>query len=151
MNFFRSDLLVSLQIDLVTREKDGLEEEDCRRIRQMLSAIVSAASSVPNASLWGRALHEFFRDYEESYKTWNDVKGKDLQAMRQRDVILASLQDSRQKIANACRKNAHSLSEAFDLQFATAVNDAVISVVTAAPTAFTNLAKSAARFAEKMG
>ena len=69
---------------------------------------------------------------------WHDVNGADQEAIRRRDGILRSLQDRRQKIADACARCAHGLSEVHDLQLISAVNDAVISVITTAPELFKN-------------
>jgi hypothetical protein len=146
INFFRSDILVNLQLDLKRLEKQGIDEEICAKIRELLSALVSAASAEPRGSFWGRAIHEVLREYERTYKEWNDVKGSDEAAMAERDSLLAKLQDIRHKISNVCRQNSHSLSEAHDLQLISAINDALIQVVNSVPSAFTALARSAERF-----
>jgi hypothetical protein len=149
INFFRSDILVNLQLDLKRLEKTGIDEAVCRRVRELLSALVSAASAEPSGSFWGRALHQVLRDYEVTYKSWNDVSGADLAAIKQRDLLLAELQDIRHAISNTCRRNAHSLSEAHDLEIVTAINDALVQVIGAVPNTFTALARSAERFAKR--
>jgi hypothetical protein len=149
INFFRSDILVNLQLDLKRLEKTGIDEAVCRRVRELLSALVSAASAEPSGSFWGRALHQVLGDYEVTYKSWNDVSGADLAAVKQRDLLLAELQDIRHAISNTCRRNAHSLSEAHDLEIVTAINDALVQVIGAVPNTFTALARSADRFAKR--
>jgi hypothetical protein len=134
INFFRSDILVNLQLDLKRLEKTGIDEAVCRRVRELLSALVSAASAEPSGSFWGRALHQVLRDYEVTYKSWNDVSGADLAAVKQRDLLLAELQDIRHAISNTCRRNAHSLSEAHDLEIVTAINDALVQLSAQCPT-----------------
>lgn len=106
INFFRSDILVNLQLDLKRLEKSGIDEEVCSKIRELLSALVSAASAEPKGSFWGRAVHEVLRDYELTYREWNNVKGTDTQAARKRDELLSRLQDIRHAISNVCRRNA---------------------------------------------
>ena len=149
INFFRSDILVNLQLDLKRLEKTGIDEAVCSRVRELLSALVSAASAEPSGSLWGRALHKVLRDYEVTYKSWNDVSGADEAAIEQRDLLLAELQDIRHAISNTCRRNAHSLSEAHDLEIVTAINDALVQVIGAVPNTFTALARSADRFTKR--
>lgn len=149
INFFRSDILVNLQLDLKRLEDAGIEDEICRRVQYLLSAMVSAASAEPKASLWGRAVHEVLRDYERTYKSWNDVKGRDAIAMTRRAEILGQLQDIRHDISNVMRRNAHSLSEAHDLQLVTAINDALVETISVVPGTFTALSKSAERFMER--
>lgn len=149
INFFRSDILVNLQLDLKRLEKAGIDEELCARVRQLLSALVSAASAEPKGSFWGRAVHEVLRDYETTYKRWNDVKGTDQQAIDTRDEILAQLQDIRHAISNVCRKNSHSLSEAHDLELVTAINDALKDAISIVPGTFSALAKSSERFSAR--
>ncbi|MEM9049986.1 MAG: hypothetical protein AAGC92_14855 [Pseudomonadota bacterium] len=149
INFFRSDILVNLQLDLKRLEKAGIDDELCAKIRELLSALVSAASAEPKGSFWGRAVHEVLRDYELAYKRWNDVQGKDPDAVSKRDNILSELQDIRHKIANVCRKNSHSLSEAHDLELVTAINDALRDTIQTVPGTFSALAKSAARFEQR--
>ncbi len=146
VNFFRSDILVNLQLDLKRLEQTGIDESICQRVRNLLSALVSAASAEPNASFWGASIHEVLRKYELVYKKWNDVKGQDEQAIEAREELLQKLQDIRHKLANRCRKNSHSLSEAHDIQLVTAINDALRDTITAVPGVFSALAKSAARF-----
>jgi hypothetical protein len=149
INFFRSDILVNLQLDLKRLERTGIDEAVCAKVRVLLSALVSAASAEPSGSFWGRALHQVLRDYELTYKCWNDVSGADLAAVNQRDLHLAQLQDIRHAISNTCRRNAHSLSEAHDLVIVTAINDALVQVIGAVPNTFTALARSADRFAKR--
>ena len=149
INFFRSDILVNLQLDLKRLEQTGIDEEVCRCVRQLLSALVSAASAEPSGSFWGRALHKVLRDYEFTYRQWNDVSGADTVAIAERDRLLCELQDRRHDISNSCRRNAHSLSEAHDLELVTAINDALVQVIGAVPHTFTALAKSAERFTER--
>lgn len=91
INFFRSDILVNLQLDLKRLEKHGIDEEVCARVRELLSALVSAASAEPKASMWGSAIHQIMRDYETVYKQWNDVKGSDPGAIDKRDECLKAL------------------------------------------------------------
>ena len=50
VNFFRSDILVNLQLDLKRQEKHGIDETTCSHIRFLLSSLVSAASAEPKAS-----------------------------------------------------------------------------------------------------
>jgi hypothetical protein len=149
INFFRSDILVNLQLDLKRLEKTGIDSEVCRRVRELLSALVSAASAQPSGSFWGKALHQVLREYEATYRKWNDVSGFDPVAAEARDQILCELQDIRHAISNTCRRNAHSLSEAHDLEIVTAINDALVQVIAVVPNTFTALARSAARFAER--
>lgn len=149
INFFRSDILVNLQLDLKRLERSGVDEAVCQKIQELLSALVSAASAEPKASFWGSAVHEILRRYEYTYKKWNDVKGSDDGAMMERDSFLAQLQDVRHKIANACRRNSHSLSEAHDLELISAINDALVAVIGVVPGTFTALTKSAERFADR--
>lgn len=146
INFFRSDILVNLQLDLKRLERTGIDEEVCSRVRNLLSALVSAASAEPNASLWGASIHEVLRKYELVYKKWNDVKGQDEYAIAARDELLGKLQDIRHKLANRCRSNAYSLSEAHDLELVSAINDALKETISFVPGMFTALAKSATRF-----
>jgi hypothetical protein len=149
INFFRSDILVNLQLDLKRLEKAGIDEELCSKVRHLLSALVSAASAEPKGSFWGRAVHEVLRDYEATYKKWNDVKGTDQRAIKMRDELLAQLQDIRHAISNVCRKNSHSLSEAHDLELVTAINDALKDTISVIPGTFSALAKSADRFSKR--
>lgn len=149
INFFRSDILVNLQLDLKRLERAGIDEEICTKVRQLLSAMVSAASAEPRGSLWGRAVHEILRDYEHTYKKWNDVKGQDALAIERRDELLSNLQDIRHQISNKLRQNAHSLSEEHDLQLISAINDALVDTVKVVPGTFSALAKSVERFAER--
>lgn len=149
INFFRSDILVNLQLDLKRIEKNGISEDACANVRVLLSALVSAASAEPRASFWGSAIHKVLREHEQTYKRWNDVQGSSREAAIERDRILSSLQDVRHKLANECRRNAYSLSEAHDLQLVSAINDALVATIKAVPDTFTALAKSAERFAER--
>ncbi|MBX9859731.1 MAG: hypothetical protein K2Y20_09110 [Sphingomonas sp.] len=149
INFFRSDILVNLQLDLKRLEKSGIDDEICAKIRELLSALVSAASAEPKGSFWGRAVHEVLREYETTYRKWNDVRGSDPDAIRRRDNLLKELQDVRHKIANCCRVNSHSLSEAHDLQLVTAINDALRDAIAAVPGTFTALTRSAERFSQR--
>jgi hypothetical protein len=149
INFFRSDILVNLQLDLKRLERNGVDEEVCTKIRELLSALVSAASAEPKGSFWGRAVHEVLRDYEQVYKRWNDVKGEDPNAIAARDRLLSDLQDIRHKISNVCRQNAHSLSEAHDLELINAINEALTDAIKTVPGTFSALAKSADRFAAR--
>lgn len=146
INFFRSDILVNLQLDLKRLERTGIDEDVCYRVRNLLSALVSAASAEPNASLWGTSIHEVLRTYEHAYKKWNDVKGQNEEAIAARNDLLEKLQDIRHKLANRCRKNSHSLSEAHDLELVSAINDALRETISFVPGMFSALAKSAARF-----
>ena len=146
INFFRSDILVNLQLDLKRLERTGIDEEVCSRVRNLLSALVSAASAEPNASLWGASIHEVLRKYEQVYKRWNDVKGQDQEAIAARDDLLQKLQDIRHKLANRARNNSHSLSEAHDLELVSTINDALRETINIVPGMFSALAKSAARF-----
>lgn len=146
IDFFRRDILVNLQIDLKRLEREGIEESVCSKIKLLLSALTSAASAEPKGSLWGPAVYEILREYEQIYARWNDVKGYDENAIIERDRLLSRLQDIRQKLSNAHRKNAHSLSEAHDLQLISAIHDALIQIIEAVPNTFTALAKSAGRF-----
>lgn len=146
INFFRKDILVNLQTDLKRLERTGIDEEICAKIKVLLSAMVNAASAEPKASMWGPAVYEVLRDYEKSYAKWNDVNGQDPQAIAKRAEILEKLQDIRQKLANACRSNSHSLSEAHDLALVSAINDALVDTIKVVPGTFSALAKSAARF-----
>lgn len=150
INFFRSDILVNLQLDLKRLEKTGINEDMCSKVRHLLSALVSAASAEPKASFWGKAVHQVLRDYELTYKKWNDVSGGDERAILAREELLAKLQDIRHKISNVCRKNAHGLSEAHDLELVTAINDALRDTITLIPGTFSALTKSADRFARRM-
>lgn len=149
INFFRSDILVNLQLDLKRLERNGIDEKLCSKIRELLSALVSAASAEPKGSFWGRAVHEVLREYEAAYKRWNDINGQDVDAIERRDSILRELQDIRHKISNVCRRNSHSLSEAHDLELVTAINDALTDAIRTVPGTFSALAKSAARFEKR--
>lgn len=149
INFFRSDILVNLQLDLKRLERSGVDEAVCQKIRELLSALVSAASAEPKGSFWGRAVHEVLREYETVYRRWNDVQGTNTDAIQQRDELLKRLQDIRHKISNVCRQNAHSLSEAHDLELIGAINDALIDAIRVVPGTFSALARSAERFAQR--
>ena len=149
VNFFRSDILVNLQLDLKRQEKHGIDETTCSHIRFLLSSLVSAASAEPKASLWGPAIHVVLREYEKIYKTWNDVRGEDEEAIVARARLLEMLQDTRQKISKVCRNNAYSLSEDHDLALVSAINDALLATISVAPAIFTSLARSATRFSER--
>ncbi len=149
INFFRSDILVNLQFDLKRLERTGVDEPVCKRVRELLSALVSAASVEPKASFWGTAVYKVLRQYEEVYKTWNDVKGSDPAAIEERDRLLRELQDIRHKIANSCRANSHSLSEAHDLELIDAIHGALVETIKLVPGTFTALTKSAERFSKR--
>ncbi|MFS8036892.1 hypothetical protein ACI7BZ_08005 [Xanthobacter sp. AM11] len=149
INFFRSDILVNLQLDLKRLERSGIDEEVCSRVRFLLSALVSSASAEPKASLWGSAIYEILRDYEDVYRKWNDVKGADAAAIDERDRMLRTLQDIRHKIANACRKNAHSLSEEHDLALIDSIHKALVETIQVVPGVFTALTTSAERFGRR--
>jgi len=149
INFFRSDILVNLQLDLKRLERSGIDEELCAKVRTLLSALVSAASAEPRGSFWRRAVHEVLRDYEATYKRWNDVSGTDPKAIDARDALLAELQDIRHTISNVCRANAHSLSEEHDLELVTAINTALRDTINVIPGTFSALAKSAERFSKR--
>jgi len=149
INFFRSDILVNLQLDLKRLERTGIDEEVCVKVRQLLSALTSAASAEPNASVWGTAIHEVLRKYETVYRKWNDVRGSDAEAIATRDELLQKLQDIRHKLANRCRTNSYSLSEAHDLELVTAINDALRDTITLVPGVFSALTKSSERFARR--
>ncbi len=146
INAFRSDILVQLQIDLKFHEKTGIDESVCAKIKILLSALTSAASAEPKASLWGPAIHTILRDYEDVYRDWNDVKGTDPNYASQRSKLLEDLQDIRQKLARACRKNSHSLSQAHDLALIDAINSALIETIKVMPGTFSALTKGAERF-----
>lgn len=88
-------------------ERCGINEDVCSKIRELLSALVSAASAEPRGSFWGRALHQVLRDYEGAYRQWNNVSGTDAGAIQERDSLLSRLQDIRHDIANICRRNTH--------------------------------------------
>ncbi|MGO4683315.1 hypothetical protein [Hyphomicrobium sp. 2TAF46] len=148
INFFRSDILVNLQLDLKRLERSGIDEEICR-VRELLSALVSAASAEPKGSFWGPKLHEVLREYEITYKKWNDVSGSEPHSIAKRDELLCKLQDIRHDISNTCRRNAHSLSEAHDLELISSINDALVQVIRAVPNTFTALSKSAERYAQR--
>jgi hypothetical protein len=149
INFFRSDILVNLQLDLKRLEREGIEDPICAKVQLLLSALVSAASAQPKASLWGRAVHEILREYERTYKAWNDVKGRNEIAIERRNRLLQNLQDIRHDISNALRKEAHSLSEEHDLQLITAIHDALVETISIVPGTFSALSKSAERFADR--
>jgi hypothetical protein len=141
--------MVNLQLDLKRLEQTGITEDVCKKIRELLSALVTAASAEPKGSFWQPAVHKVFRDYEHIYKEWNDVRGSDESAISRRDALLSELQDIRHKIANVCRQNSHSLSEAYDLQLVDTINEALRDTISVVPGTFTALAKSAARFAAR--
>ncbi|CAA6604351.1 hypothetical protein MTBLM1_20473 [Rhodospirillaceae bacterium LM-1] len=149
INFFRSDILVNLQLDLKRLERNGFSEDICSKVKVLLSALVSAASAQPKGSFWGKAIHEILREYETTYKQWNDVSGHDQEAIARRDGYLTSLQDIRHSFANACRKNTFQLSEAHDLALIQAINDALVDTINLVPGTFTALTKSAKRFADR--
>lgn len=149
INFFRSDIMVNLQLDLKRLEREGIDDSICDRVKVLLSALVSAASAQPKASLWGRAVHEILRQYELTYKAWNDVKGRNEIAIERRSRLLQELQDIRHDISNALRKEAHSLSEEHDLQLITAINDALVETISVVPGTLSALSKSAERFADR--
>ncbi|WP_375784937.1 hypothetical protein ACE10Z_35905 [Bradyrhizobium sp. Pha-3] len=94
-------------------------------------------------------MHEVLREYELTYREWNNVKGTDTQAARKRDGLLSRLQDIRHAISNVCRRNAHSLSEAPDLELITAINEALKDAIKAVPGTFSALTRSAERFAAR--
>lgn len=149
INFFRSDILVNLQLDLKRLERSGIDEEVCAKVRELLSALVSAASAEPRGSLWGGAIHKVLREYELVYKQWNDVAGADAGAIARREEKLQELQDIRHRIANACRRNAHSLSEEHDLALIDAIHVALVDTIRVVPGVFSALAASAERFSRR--
>lgn len=141
----REDALVQLLNDLVAAQRRGLEKE-CDLVKAALAEIVNAATAIPDGSFLTRPIWKDVKNFERSYWSWNDPKGRSIEAVEHRQKELERLRKLRHKIAKRARKNKAVLDHDLDIQLVRNVYEGLGKLVTAAPDLFKNVARAIERF-----
>lgn len=149
INLFRADALSQLMNDLLHREKLGLLDEQCEKVKLALGEIVNVASSIPDGSWFGGAIWQELQDFADIYANWNSHYGNDPAIVQRRQSELRKLRGKRNRIARRIRKNQHVLQNELDLRLVDDMYAAFGKLVHALPEVFVNLAKAIERFAER--
>jgi hypothetical protein len=149
INLFRADALSQLMNDLLHREKVGLLDEQCEKVKLALGEIVNIASSIPDGSWFRGAIWQEMQDFADIYSNWNSHYGNDPEIIQRRQLELRKLRDKRNRIARRIRKNQHVLQNELDLQLVDNMYAAFGNLVRALPEVFVNLAKAIDRFTDR--
>ena len=146
INLFRADALSQLMNDLLYREKVGLHDEQCDKVKLALGEIVNLASSIPDGSWFRGTIWEELQDFADIYTHWNSHYGNDPAIIQRRQDELRKLRNKRNRIARKIRKNQHVLQNELDLQLIDNMYAAFGKLVQSLPEVFVNLAKAIERF-----
>jgi hypothetical protein len=149
INLFRADALSQLMNDLLYREKVGLLDEQCDKVKLALGEVVNVASSIPDGSWFRGAIWQELQDFADIYTNWNSHYGNDPAIVQRRQLELRKLRDKRNRIARRIRKNQHVLQNELDLRLVDNMYAAFGKLVHSLPDVFVNLAKAIERFTER--
>lgn len=149
INLFRSDALSQLMNDLLHRERIGLLDEQCDKVKLALGEIVNIASSIPDGSWFRGTIWKELQDFADIYSHWNSHSGNDPDIVQRRQTELRKLRDKRNRIARRIRKNQHVLQNDLDLQLVDNMYAAFGKLANSLPEVFVNLAKAVERFMDR--
>lgn len=148
-NRFRQDALSQFLKDILALEKTGIEEHECKKIRDSLSKISVDASSIPDGTYFSKAIYCEIDDFREAYTKWNDVNGEDEKSIKDRNKAFELLKKKRHKISRKTRKHQHVLANDLDLKVVDNMYDSFNSLVSMLPNVFNNLSSAVGRYQSK--
>lgn len=141
LNIWRKNALTAFLDDLVSVEENGLEPEECRKVKSALECGANKASELPDGSFFRRAIYQDFERFIDSYEKWNDPTGNDDATVTERRSLLRKLRKRRNKLARRIRKNMQILEEELDKEFVRAQYEALNDLVRTLPKQFKSLSK----------
>lgn len=141
-NYFRSNVMTALLNDLIELENQGLDEEHCKVVRQSLGHFVNATTEIPRGGFLTGALSSEVEEFEELYKKWNDVQGRDPGAVEERRKLLKRLRRARQNITDRIRDLQVEIFLGLDRAILVATYRALADLIQAAPAIFRNLGQA---------
>lgn len=150
-NHFRSIVLTRLLDDLYNLEESGLKDEHCQKITDALNYFGNAATDIPSAGPFLGPLYKDIEDFTELYRKWNDVKGKDADAVAERRALRLKLKAQRHRITNKARKLQAAIDEKMDTKLLQAGYQALSGLITAVPDLFSGLGKALTEYAKRGG
>lgn len=148
-NYFKANVLTALLNDLIVLENHGLDENYCKLVRQSLGNFVNATTEVPRGGFLTGALSKEVEKFEELYKKWNDIKGRDESAVEERRNHLKKLRRSRQAITDKVRNLQVEMFLGLDRAILISTYKALADLIQAAPAIFNNLATALAVYTKR--
>lgn len=142
-NHFRINILSSLLNDLIDLENEGLEEDICKVVRKSLEYYINASTNIPEGGfLSGGPLYLEIESFADTYRQWNDVKGKEPEVIKQRVKIIRILRKKRQKITNKIRRLQFEIENNLDQKILADSYNAIGEIINLVPNIFRNLGSS---------
>jgi hypothetical protein len=138
-NHYRKAILTQLLNDLIILENDGLLEQHCKIVRESLEQFVNASTEIPSGGFLTGSLYKEVQKFANVYRDWNDVKGKDEHAIKQRRELLIHLRERRQKITDKVRNLQVELFNSLDRTVLISTYRSVGTLIETVPSLFKNL------------
>jgi hypothetical protein len=144
------DGLVSLMDDLVDREKDGLEFEQCEVVKGALQKLANQASQIPDGGILRSPLFKAMEQFLERYSDWNFHPDPEINPIEYRREALRVLRRQRHKIAKLKRKNYKIMNEELDLLFVVNMYRTLGEIPQALPGMFKGIGRALEDFLKKL-
>lgn len=141
-NYYKANVLTSLLNDLIALENEGIAEDYCKIVKRSLGNFVNATTEVPKGGFLTGALSREVEEFEELYSKWNDVRGKDEDAIKERRKLLKKLRKSRQDITDKMRSLQVEMFLGLDRVILVSTYRAIADLIQAAPNIFKNLSEA---------
>ncbi len=132
-NVFRSRILSSLLNDLLLKEENGINDDECKNIRFFLGRIVNIATDLPDGGFLKKSVFSLITDFEKEYIKWNEIKISQPNATNVRSKQLQHLRRKRKKIATVARRNQFILEKELDLKIVESIYTAVNELIEKIP------------------
>lgn len=145
-NFYKANVLTALLNDLIVLENLGLNEDNCRLVCQSLGNFVNATTEIPKGRFMTGTLSKEVEEFEELYRKWNDIHGRNEEAIEQRRKILKKLRRSRQAITDKVRNLHVEMFLGLDRTILISTYKALADLIQSAPNIFKNLATAVADY-----
>jgi hypothetical protein len=143
-NKFRSDALVQLLNDLITRESIGLSDDQCQTVRVYLSKVVGVATEIPDGAWLKDTVWTSLQEFEQLYVVWNSHAGMDAPAKRK--LTLKAMRRKRDRLSRKIRNNQLILATESDAKLLNDVYGALGDLSRSLPEVFRSLSSAVNRF-----
>jgi hypothetical protein len=141
----KEDLIPSLFKDLKNAENDGLEEEQCELIKNILRILVREsviASPGSNSDSSITEIWEIFEELRETYSGWND----EAETREEREAQLREMKQLRKRVKEIARNAYVEINATINKSSMVSVYQASEQATTTYPQTFVYLSEAVERF-----
>jgi hypothetical protein len=141
----KEDLLPSLFEDLNQSVDDGLREEQCDLVKEVLRILVAASTTGIQNSSTSPSITEIWEvldELREMYFRWND----EAQTAQERKAILSEMKQLKDKISRKTRLSYVEIENGVNKSDMVSVYQASAQITTSYPQTFVNLTKAVEKF-----